>query len=140
MPFYASQFEGVGTEDDPFRPLAAGIAEADGVEWRAIDLRANPTTVNGWAIVWAPSLLSSTPTGVVLLAATPNSPLTAQARNGIQSRLGVTVPDGYTFRQLMRRLLREEARTDGTRWAPLRAAKDGRFRIHLGDASDEWTE
>jgi len=138
VPFYASRFDGGGaSEEDPFLPRAGAVADADGLPWRALDLRADVTTAAGWCLVWVPQRLSSTPAGVVFLVDAPGDELPAAARDAIAARLGVAVPAGVTLRQLVRRLLTVEAREDGTRWRPARPGRDGRTRFTLGDSSEQ---
>jgi hypothetical protein len=141
MPFYVSRFTGTGTHDDPFRPTAGAQAETEGTVWQAIDLRADATQQAGRCMVWTRDLLvTPLPTGVTLIAESPDDTLSLVVRNGINSQLGVTVPADITFRHALRWLLRNEARLDGTRWKPLRAELDGRFRLYLGEHVDDWEE
>lgn len=138
MPFYASRFTGSGTEDDPFRPVAADAASDAGAAWQSIDLRADSTRVTGWAFVWTAVALSPLPTGVLLVAAGPDAPLAAGVRSAIKVQLGVTLATGLTFRQALRQFLTSESRLDGTRWAPLVADTSGQLQIVLGDHVDVW--
>jgi hypothetical protein len=118
----------------------ADAATAAGHRWAMIDMRADPTQQAGRCMVWTSGVITPLPTGVNLLAAGPDDALSAGVRNAIATQIGVTVPAGTTFRQAMRRLLRAEARLDGTRWAPLVADITGQYRIFLGDHVDVWQE
>lgn len=136
MPFYASQWQGVGTRADPFRPVATPAA---GVDWRVIDLRADPSIAGGYCLVWTATALSPVPTGVWLLADTPDSALSGSVRSRISSLLAVpALPNGTTFRQAVRRLMTTDAtgQTNG-RWKPL-ANVSGTYRLTLGTLEDSW--
>lgn len=138
MAFYVSRYTGTGTAEDPFRPVAADAAQAAGQQWAAIDLRADATQPDGWCFAWTSGVLTPLPTGVILVAASPDDVPPAAVRNAIKNNLGVTVSNGTTFRQIMRQFITSEARLDGTRWAPLVPDASGQLRLFLGDLVDVW--
>lgn len=138
MPYYASKFDGVGTEDDPFHARAASAADSAGSAWGILDLRPDAAQQNGWALVWVQNELVSPPAGVQLIAQFPSSTLTGAVRTVIQNNLGVALASGTTFRQAVKQILVTEARSDGTRWKPLVAEAAGSYRLILGNHIDTW--
>lgn len=58
-------------------------------------------------------------------------------KSAIESRLGVTLADNR-LRRIVRSLLVEQARTDGTRWKPLQPDSDKTYRIWLGGLFDQF--
>jgi hypothetical protein len=138
MAFYASQFNGTGTEADPFRPKAA---DATSQPWQAIDLRADATQQSGWCLVWTQETLAGPPAGVVLIATGPDTALSNPTVNQINSALGTNLPQGTTLRQAAKTIMTTEATGHGNgKWNPIVAGADGKLKLFLGDLVDEWEE
>ena len=122
MFLYLAPYIGVGSDEDPFRPRGS---EQDG--WSAIDLRANGAVVAGRALLSVP--VRDDTIGPYLGDA-PDE-VSAAIKSAIESRLGITL-DAPRLRHIIPELLIAHAREDGTRWRPLRAMRDGLFRVYLG--------
>ena len=138
MTFYISQWQGVGSREDPFQTLAAAQATVEGAQWSNWDLRPADDT-NGYAVVWTSFPLSTVPTGAWLVAAGPDDTLGTQVRSRIASLLGVSaLPSSITFRQAVRRLATADAlgRANG-RWNAI-IPTSGTFQMVLGDLLDSW--
>ena len=139
MPFYASQYAGSGAELDPFIPSAATAANVG--QWQGIDLRPDCSVASGWSLVWTDVAPSPMPSGVVLIAATPDSALSNPTVNQINSSLGTNLPQGATLREAVVALMTTEATGQGNgKWNRVLAGRDGKVRIFLGDLYEEWTE
>lgn len=136
MTFYLSR---MGTYQDAHIPprtireaVASIEARAEGMFPRTWEL------LDTYSVVWTPSPLGTVPSGVWLIAATPDTALTTTVRNRIQSGLGVTIPAGSTFIQACRQIATTEATGVGEgRWERL-IPRDGMFQLRLGDLVDDW--
>lgn len=86
--FYLSQFAGLGTPEDPFRPKLSSYGRA----W-SVDFRPDETKRDGWAIACletdddSPSVCD---TGIFLLTDNPNAELHDEARDQIRRALKST--------------------------------------------------
>ncbi len=119
---YLAPYVGAGTDADPFRPRGS---EQPG--WAAIDMRATSTVVTGRALLTVPVRDDTIGT---YLGDAPDE-VSAAVKSAVESRLGLTL-DATRLRQIIPELLLLHAREDGTRWRPLRAMRDGVFRVYLG--------
>lgn len=90
--FWLSGWDGDGTRERPFVPSAAHGA----TDWVALDLRADVTSADGYALVWADAS-----DGGVWLADAPDEVLGAQARASLRD-LANDVPEGATLRDAVR--------------------------------------
>lgn len=122
--YYLSPYIGTGSDTDPFRPHGLNQSGAG-----CIDLRPNGTVATGFAICAAP-ILPAQP-GVISIAASSISTLNAARRTALSTALGATIT-ASTPVDLLVELLLTHARTDGSRWKPLRAGRDGKYHIYLG--------
>lgn len=133
MTFYVSRFTGVGSREDPFRPVVADFSEG----WSMIDLRPDAAVPDGWALVWTPFPVSGQQDGWRAIASTNDEPIGAVLRRLIEQRLGVDdLPAGITLRQLVRRLLTVDGGPG--RWNRIRPRGDGEYEIVLGELVDRW--
>ena len=130
MPFYLSSYIGTGTLQDAFRPLGSGQPG-----WSAIDLRPDGAQPAGRCLLWSP--VHDPNPQLERLSDRGAEFLTAPRRTRLQNALGITL--GATrFDLAVAELLTIHARTDGTRWRPLRPERTaGRFRVHLGGVLHE---
>lgn len=133
--FWLTGYIGKGTDGDPFRPF--GADELDG--WSAIDLRPDSAKVDGFALLAGAALPMKV--GRISLGDDPDASSVA-VRNGIQSKVGITLADSK-LRRIVRSLLVEHATPPGdkTRWNPLQPELVGgvrRYRIYLGGLFDEF--
>ena len=137
MPFYASQYSGSGTDEDPFIPSAATAPNI--TAWQGIDLRPDCTVQSGWSLVWTSVAPNPMPSGVVLIAAGPDSRLSNPTRNQINSQLGLSLPSGATLREAVRQIMTTEATGNGNgKWNRLMPDGTGQLRIFLGELQDTW--
>ena len=121
--YYLTSFVGTGTDANPFRARGMDVGAT------MIDLRPNGANQAGFALLALPvqtSIPSARYLGDDLLGALPLA-----VRQGLATDLGITL-DALTFRQAVLELLSQHARTDGTRWKPLRPGRDGMWRVYLG--------
>lgn len=126
MRFYLSDVLGGGTILNPWR--ARGFDSQPGA--RVIDLRPDCTVSAGRMLLGLP--VAQQPAGSIDLGDDPLGNISAARRNQIGSALGITL-QSTTVRRAILELLSEHARTDGTRWRPLRPGRDRMWRLHLGD-------
>lgn len=109
MFLYWSTFTDIGTPGSPhFRPTAM-IALPPGCG--TVDLRADATQVSGHCLVGSPSNLASPPAGVTLLLNTATDldiAIPTGIRTTVNTALGITIPNGTTWRQGFRRLFRSD--------------------------------
>ncbi len=123
--YYLARYAGTGTRPlsaapDPFRPVT------DSPAWSAIDLRPDPAQSSGFCVLSLP--VRNDITGNLYLGDDLNR-LSNANRNTLSSRLGITV-ESSTLRDLLPEILVQHARTDGSRWRPLRPSA-GRYEIWL---------
>lgn len=141
---YASRYT-VGREGERL-PLVGQMASADGWAWGSIDLRPDPRSADGWALV-ATNADIDAPTSEIQLLGDDVDAASPTANRWLANRLNASaIRDETTLRNAVRRLLLFEGRSDGTRWRPLRPSlvtrSDGRpsprreYRIHLLDMVD----
>jgi hypothetical protein len=120
--YYLAPYIGLGTDRNPFRPLGS-----DATDWTAIDLRPDPTVTAGWAFLAA--AVSLPDVGLMDLGEDPDDPSAAR-KLAVETALGLTLT-GSSLRTIVPEVLIDHARTDGTRWRPLRPTGQ-RYDIHLG--------
>jgi hypothetical protein len=128
--YYLTTWRGSGTDVDPFVPdlLPAGST----VTWHAIDLRANPATATGYAVVACVSRPPTDPATAIYLGDSTFPALSANVKTQIRKNLGLSTLTASTVPDVLAELLTVHATTDGTNWKPLRAEQDGKRRIVLG--------
>lgn len=127
MHTYLTSYVGRGTDFDPYRPLGA-----DQPGWSAIDFRANAALLTGFALLALP--VRQDQPGMEYLGDVADGPLSVARRNRIGNLLSLSLEQTRLDR-IVYELLTSHARTDGTRWRPLRPMRDGRNlveRIYLG--------
>lgn len=131
MHYYLSPWEQAVDLDGGllYQPLArAG-------QWSVIDLRPDPTKVDGHALVSCTERPLVDPPGSVYLGESLDATPSTSNRRGIESRLGLPrdILTG-TYRQIIVALLVDHATEDGTRWRPLKPMSRGAnaWEIHLG--------
>ena len=126
MHYYLSTYVGAGTSLDPYRALGADQPGAG-----AIDLRPDPTVLAGRCLLGMP--IRQDPVGARYFGDDPRVVLSNQIRARLGNDLGLTLAESR-FDAIALELLTDHARTDGTRWKPLRPERTtGRWRIYLGD-------
>jgi len=115
---------------DPFRPRGS---EQPG--WAAIDLRPDCTVLAGRAVLGVPVRDDTIGTylGEDLRAKS------AAIKIAVASRFGLTL-EADTIPDILAELLIGHARTDGTRWKPLRAGHDRLLKIFLGPGPPIWQQ
>lgn len=119
MHYYLSDWAG---DRQGFRPAL------DAAGWSAIDLRPDPGRREGLCLVGCDER-PDRDGGAQYLGDDAGERLPERTRGRFANRLGVGL--GQTrFRHAVAELLLEHARTDGTRWRPLRPSLRG-FEIHL---------
>lgn len=121
---------GLGTDPDSFRPLGADELGL----WDAIDLRPDSSVAAGFALLHGVGPLPVA-AGRVSLGDDPDAASPA-VKSAIESRLGITLADNR-LRRIVRSLLVEHARTDGTRWKPLQR-EGNRYRVWFGGLFDDF--
>lgn len=119
MHYYLS---GWTTDRHGFRPAL------DAADWAVIDLRPDPSRPDGLCLVGCDER-PDRDDGAHYLGDDAGQRLPARTRGGFANRLGVELSQ-QRFRHAVAELLLEHARTDGTRWRPLRAGRRG-FEIWL---------
>ena len=124
MPIYLSPIIGSGTADDAFTPVWPG---GPGEGW--IDLRPDGTQAAGRGLLYLP--VPSSDPRLDFLADQPTETLTVSRRTRLQNALSVTV-SASRLDAIVMELLTVHARTDGTRWRPLRPTAHGDLEIWLG--------
>ena len=124
MHYYLAPYVGVGSHADPFRPRGS---EQPG--WSAIDLRPNGAVITGRALMAVPT---RDDTIGVYLGDAPDSPSLA-VKAAIEISLGVILT-ADRLRTIIPEVLIQHARTDGTRWRPLRPSTQRKqYEIFLGE-------
>lgn len=119
MHYYLS---GWAADRHGFRPAL----DAEG--WSVIDLRPDPTRRDGLCLVGCDER-PGRDDGAYYLGDEAGDRLPAHTRGRFANRLGVGLGQ-HRFRHAVAELLLEHARTDGTRWRPLRPGRHG-FEIWL---------
>lgn len=136
---YLSRWAEPVDEWDAYHPVIADQLADEGAGYGLIDLRADATAVDGWALVGSDARVDVA--GAVYLGDTPDDTTPTVLRRAIDNRLGVTLPVGLSLRRLVRELLIVEAddRPLGqrTRWPQLKpSARRNLYRVCL--AGREW--
>lgn len=124
MHYAIAHVVGSGRPDDPFRPPTDQ-------HFSSIDLRPSASGRAGHLLVATPERES----GVGTYLGTDAEELSPAVARVLAQRLGVTLDADPTLAELVAELLLVHARTDGTRWRPLRprrGAVSDRWSIHLG--------
>lgn len=121
MQYALVPYLGVGTPDSPYRPVGLDQPGAS-----AIDLRPDASVRAGMALIALPSV----PASGFHLGDDPRAAMPATVRRRLGNALGVTV-EADRLDRIAAELLIDHARTDGTRWRPLRPERHA-WRIHLG--------
>jgi hypothetical protein len=123
--YYATTYVGTGADGDEFRPFGA-----DGVDgWQSIDLRPNPEVPTGYCLLATPAPLPTAAGRLYLGEST--GPVSAQIRNALSARLGITLT-ATTLEGAVVEILTVYGTTDGSRWRPLQAGRDS-WNVQLGD-------
>lgn len=124
MPLYLTPIVGNGTDANPFMPL---WPEEPGQGW--IDLRPDSTVAAGRGLLYLPT--PSVDSRLDKLVDLPDEDVPAGVKNRLQNALGLTL--GQTrFSEIVAELLTTHARTDDTRWKPLRPTVQGVMELWLG--------
>lgn len=122
---FLAPIDGTGTDADP--RIAHGLLTTPGMG--CIDLQ----TANR-AICAADSY----PAGVVQLSRLIDR-LTPAKKLALETALGITLSTDDPL-GIIAELLLIHARTDGTRWRPLKAERDGTYKIYLGKKDPAWRQ
>lgn len=130
---YLATIQGDGSESNPFRATGTGTVTNQG----CIDLRADPTGSTGRMLCAADTLPAGA--GINQLGDTLLENMTPVRRAVLEAVFGVTL-SGATVTEIIAELLITHARTDGSRWRPLLAGKDGKFHLWLGQRTEAWTQ
>lgn len=130
---YLATIQGDGSESNPFRATGTGTVTNQG----CIDLRADPTGSTGRMLCAADTLPAGA--GINQLGGTLLENMTPVRRAVLEAVFGVTL-SGATVTEIIAELLITHARTDGSRWRPLLAGKDGKFHLWLGQRTEAWTQ
>lgn len=130
MPLYLSPYTGSGTKADPFRPRAAQG------RWSAVDLRPDPTVVDGFALCYVPSVRADAT--LVQLGESKDEALSRATEIVIGNRLGKTF-DGSnaTLSDLVGELCVSPPSVNG--WKPfLPALVGGRRQLEIWLNHERW--
>ena len=112
--FYLSPWVGTGTTADVFRPPVNGA-------FNVVDLRPDATDAAGLGFLWVPDPIpGAAGLGLVDLGDDPHGGLSLAVRNQLEGRLGLTLDRSDDLGEVLAELLTLHARTDGSRWSPLR--------------------
>jgi hypothetical protein len=130
---YLATVQGDGTDANPFRSTGAGTV----ANQNCIDLRADSTVSTGRMLCAADSLPDGG--GINQLASTFGDTVTAPRKAAIEAALGVTLTASNII-DVIAEVLTTHARLDGTRWKPLRAGRDGKYKIWLGGGAAAWQQ
>ena len=130
MHHYLAPYIGSGILLDPFRPRGS---EQPG--WSAIDLRPDCTVLTGRAVLAVP--VRDDTIGTYL--GQDLRVKSAAIKTAVESRFALTL-EADTIRDILVELLIAHARTDGTRWKPLRAGHDRLLKIFLGPGPPIWQQ
>jgi hypothetical protein len=125
---YLATVQGDGTDANPFRSTGFGTV----ANQNCIDLQSVKRMVCA-----ADSLPAGG--GINQLASTFGDTVTAPRKAAIEAALGVTLTASNIL-DVIAELLTTHARLDGTRWKPLRAGRDGKYKIWLGGGSAAWQQ
>lgn len=126
--YFLTGYVGRGTDPDPMRPAGLGPLPGDQPHWGSLDLRPDPTRLDGYAILGTQERMR---TGVYLGESLDGrSPrLQRLLGNRLALSLGSRVP---TLRSHLLDLYVQHARRDGTRWMPVSRTSQGRYTLMLG--------
>ncbi len=130
---YLATVQGDGTDANPFRATGYGTTPNQS----CIDFRADPTVSTGRMLCAADSLPAGG--GINQLASTFGDTVTAPRKAAIEAALGVTLTASNII-DVIAELLTTHARLDGTRWRPLQAGRDGKYKIWLGTSAPAWQQ
>ncbi len=127
-----ARWRGTGGWRDAFTP----DVDLPGV-WGCIDLRPDPTAVDGFCLVANAdgSDLTGKASSLLKLGAldlNDTDTIGPVIRRMLGNRLNIDLTSDATMRDLIRAILLREARTDGSRWAPLQAAGN-RFEVWIAN-------
>lgn len=127
-----ARWRGTGAYRDPFIP----DVDIPGV-WGCIDLRPDQTVVDGFCLVANADGSALTGKAASLMTLGGLSRDNADgigrvARRLLGNRLGIDLTAGTTMRDVLRAILIDNARVDGTRWKPLQAAGN-RYEVWLAN-------
>lgn len=120
MHYYLS---GWTTDRHGYRPVL------DTPGWAVIDLRPDATRPDGLCLL-ATAERPGRDRGGMYLGEEPKGTLPARVASRLANMLGLNLA-AHRFRSQVLELLTEHARTDGTRWRPLRPGRNG-WELHLG--------
>jgi hypothetical protein len=130
---YLATVQGNGTDANPFRSTGFGTT----ANQSCIDLRADSTVATGRMLCAADSLPAGG--GINQLASTFGDTVTAPRKAAIEAALGITLTASNIL-DVIAEVLTTHARLDGTRWKPLRAGRDGKYKIYLGGQQAAWQQ
>lgn len=130
---YLATVQGDGSDENPFRSTGWGAVANQG----CIDLRPDPTVATGRMLCAADTLPAGG--GINQLGGFLADTLTPVRRAVLQAVIGESISSS-TLTDVIAEILISKARLDGTRWKPLRAGKDGKYHIWLGERQEAWTQ
>ena len=130
MPYYIAPYIGSGTDLDPFRPRGS-----DDPTWSAIDLRPDPTRLDGGGLnaclLWV--FTPSSDPALFRLADGEQEMLSPSRRNGLRTRLGLTTLAASRWDQIALELLMTPPANG---WKALRPSRvQRRYELWLGPGS-----
>ena len=141
MSLYLSPYEGAGTRKNPFRPIGS-----DQAGWSAVDLRPDPTKVDGYALLHLPA--PDARASLALIGESKEEALSISTRQQFSIKLLATLDSGWTLSEAIGQLLMFPP-VNG--WKPLRPTHKGVYEVWLdhqrwvalpaiaGGASDTFT-
>jgi hypothetical protein len=130
---YLATIQGDGSDANPFRATGYGTTPNQS----CIDFRQDATVSTGRMLCAADSLPAGG--GINQLASTFGDAVTAPRKAAIEAALGVTLTASNII-DVIAELLTTHARLDGTRWKPLLAGRDGKYKIWLGTTTPAWQQ
>lgn len=130
---YLATVQGDGSDGNPFRSTGWGTVANQG----CIDLRRDPTVSTGRMLCAADTLPAGG--GINQLGGSLVDTLTPVRRAVLEAVIGEPIT-ASTITEVIAEILITRAREDGTRWKPLRAGKDGKYHIWLGQREEAWQQ
>lgn len=126
--YYITTLRGNGTYRNPYKP--AIIENNTSYAWGMIDLRPDPSKIDGYCIAYIDTASSPSVTAYKL-ADSATEEMTSTAKTSANYLLGTNI-DGETLPDYLAKLLIEECAKREDLCEPIKPMADGEYRIYLG--------